>query len=55
MANIDSRVTVGKDGESFSSVLKAFSNLLETYILNLFLDKERDDLRSINYSISKTE
>jgi hypothetical protein len=46
---------VSKDGESFSSILKAFSNLLETYILNLFLDKERDSLYSINYSISKTK
>jgi len=55
MANIDSRVTVGKDRESFSSVLKAFSNLLEIYILNLLLDKERDTLRVINYSVSKTK
>jgi len=55
MANIDSRVTVSKDGESFSGVLKAFSSLLETYILNLLLDKERDNLRVINYPVSKTE
>jgi len=55
MANIDSRVIVSKDGEPFSSVLKAFSSLLETYILNLFLNKERDDLYFINYSIFKAK
>jgi len=55
MANINSRVTVNKDGEPFSGVLKAFSSFLETYIFNLFLDKERDNLRFINYPISKAK
>jgi len=55
MANIDSRVMVGKDRKSFSSVLKAFSNLPETYIFNLLLDKERDTLYIINYSVYKTK
>jgi len=55
MANIDSRVMVSKDRESFSSMFKAFSNLLETYIFNLLLDEERDTLYVINYSIYKTK
>ena len=46
---------VGKDRKSFSSVLKAFSNLPETYIFNLLLDKERDTLYIINYSVYKTK
>ena len=55
MANIDSRVIVGEDVEPYSSILKAFSILLQTYIFNLLLDKERDNLRVISYSISKTK
>jgi len=55
MANIDSRVMVNKDGEPFSGVLKAFSSLLEIYILNLFLGKKRDDFCFINYPIFKAK
>ena len=55
MANIDSRVIIGKNGESCSSVLKAFFSLPQTYILNLLLDNERDGLHVINYLIFKTE
>jgi len=55
MANIDSKITVGKDVEPCSGVLKAFSILLQTYILNLLLNKERDSLHIISYLISKTK
>ena len=55
MVNINSRVMVGKDRESFSGVLKAFFSLLETYIFNFFLDKERDNFSFINYPIFKAE
>ena len=55
MANIDSKITVNKDKKPFFSVFKAFFSLLEIYIFNLFLNKERDNLSFINYLISKAK